>query len=49
MVGEERQRLLLVDLGGGDVVAIVVDAPDPTRFDELVNAAMPVIGSMQFH
>ena len=50
----ERQRLILMDLGKGDVLGIVIDdrndsaAPDASRFDALVAAAMPVIRSFTF-
>jgi hypothetical protein len=43
----ERQRLILLDLGGGDVLGIQIDSVDPSRFDELATAAMPIIES--FH
>src|SRR5262249_59904269 len=29
---QERHRLLLVDIGGGDSVAVVIDSSDPSRF-----------------
>jgi hypothetical protein len=45
----ERQRLLLLDLGDGDILAVVIDSADPDRFNELVDQAMPIIESMTFH
>jgi hypothetical protein len=50
----ERQRLILLDLGKGDVLGILIDdrndsAPsDASRFDALVAAAMPVIQGFTF-
>jgi hypothetical protein len=46
IVGAERGRLILLDLGGGDVLGILIDSGDPARFDELASAAMPIIQSM---
>jgi len=48
MSGSERMRFVFVDIGGGDVVAILVDSSDPSRFDQLASDAMPIIESMQF-
>jgi hypothetical protein len=44
----ERQRLMLVDLGQGDIVAIVVDSSSSARFTELIDAATPIIDSFRF-
>lgn len=44
--GHEQQRLVFVDLGSGKVMLILVDSVDPTRFDQLVADAMPMIGSL---
>ena len=45
----ERQRWIFVDLGQTDVVPdtvlVVIDSSDPTRFDELVSRALPIIES----
>jgi hypothetical protein len=47
--GEERQRLILVDLGEGRVLLIALkDASTPSAFDDLVSAAMPIIESFRF-
>jgi hypothetical protein len=46
--GEERERLVLLDLGDGDVVAIGIWARDQASFDAFVPEAMPVIESFQF-
>ncbi len=49
MSAPERWRLLLLDLGEGDVVAIFIDdSSDPSRFDELVAQAMPIVKSFDF-
>lgn len=47
-VGSERIRVILLDLGQGDVVLIFADAGDGTKFDALVAEAMPIIESMTF-
>jgi hypothetical protein len=44
----ERQRLMLVDLGQGDVVAIVIDSSSSARFSSLVDAAQQIIQSIEF-
>jgi hypothetical protein len=44
----QRERLFLLDLGGGDVVAIAVWTRDQATFDSFVPEAMPVIESMKF-
>jgi hypothetical protein len=43
-----KARLVLLDLGDGDVVLITVRAPDPTRFDGLLAEAMPIVESFRF-
>ena len=48
MAGDEQMRLVFVDIGQGDIVAIWVDSTDPSRFDQLVADAMPIIESMTF-
>jgi len=46
--GTERERLILLDLGGGDVIATVAWARDQATFDAFVQEAMPVIQSFTF-
>ena len=46
--GDERARLILLDLGDGDVVAIAVWTRDQAAFDAFVPEAMRVIESFQF-
>jgi hypothetical protein len=48
LVGRETARIILVDLGHDDVVAIVIDASMPDRFGSLVDAAMPIVDSLHF-
>ena len=48
LVGETRERVILLDLGGGSVVLIAIQSGDPTRFDELVAEAMPIIETFRF-
>jgi hypothetical protein len=42
----EVHRLILVDIGGGELLAIVIDSSDPARFDDLVAASMPIVSSI---
>ena len=44
----ERERLILVDLGSGDVIAIAVWTRDQASFDAFLPEAMPIIESFQF-
>jgi hypothetical protein len=46
--GTERERLILIDLGGGDVIATVVWARDQATFDAFIAEAMPIVQSFQF-
>jgi hypothetical protein len=46
--GAERARVILLDVGEGDVVAIAVWTPDRAAFDAFTPEAMPVIESFQF-
>jgi hypothetical protein len=50
----DRIRLILLDLGGGNVVGIAIEdqndatGADQARFDALVTAAMPIVESFSF-
>jgi hypothetical protein len=46
--GTQRARLLLVDLGDGDVVAAIIEAPDQASFDSFVTGAMSIVTSFTF-
>jgi hypothetical protein len=48
IAGTERQRLILVDLGDGDLLGIRIFARDPGRFAALADEAMPIIQSFRF-
>jgi hypothetical protein len=48
IAGVERERLIVLDLGQGDVIGIRIFSHDPARFDALVAQAMPIIESIQF-
>lgn len=48
LAGPERDRLLLLDLGGGQTVAVIIDSYDAGSFDELVSQAMPIVQSFTF-
>jgi hypothetical protein len=45
---EERERLILLDLGQGDVVGIRIFSRHPAQFDAFVAEAMPIVESFQF-
>jgi hypothetical protein len=45
----ERMRLVFVDLGSGQAVAIsIYDTSSPSQFDALVAEAMPIVESFEF-
>jgi len=44
----ERERLILLDLGGGDVIVIVVWTANQATFDTFIAEAMPIIQSFTF-
>ena len=49
MSAPEKWRLILLDLGDSNVVAIIVDdSSSVSRFDELVTQAMPIVQSFTF-
>lgn len=48
LVGDERLRLILLDLGNDDVVGIVLDSSLPDRFDGLIESARPILQSLRF-
>jgi hypothetical protein len=49
IIAGERLRLIFVDIGGGATISIAIDdSSSPSRFDELVAAAMPVIATFEF-
>jgi hypothetical protein len=48
LMGNERLRVILLDIGEGNVVAIGIDSTYPERFDELVAEAMPIVESFRF-
>jgi len=45
----ERQRVILIDLGGDRTVLVLIDdSSSPSQFDELVAQAMPIVESFEF-
>ena len=48
VMGTERERLILLDLGDGDVLQILVWTRDQAAFDAFLPEAMPVIESFRF-
>jgi hypothetical protein len=48
IMGTERERLILLDLGDGDVLQIVIWTKDQASFDAFVPQAMQVIESFKF-
>lgn len=50
MTATERWRLILVDVAKGRTMAILIDDSSvPSRFDDLVAQAMPIVTSFEFH
>src|SRR5262245_18296722 len=43
-----KERLIVLDIGHGDSVAIEIFSPDSRRFDALVGQAMPIVQSFTF-
>jgi hypothetical protein len=48
IMGTERERLILLDLGDGDVLQILVWTKDQATFDTFIPEAMPIIQSFTF-
>ena len=44
----DKTRIILLDLGDGDVVLIDLVARDPANFDALIDEAMPIVESLTF-
>ncbi len=44
----EHQRLIFLDLGGGDTVLIGIESVYPDRWDALLAEAMPIVESFDF-
>jgi hypothetical protein len=44
----QRERLIVLDIGHGDSVAIEIFAADKSRFDALMASAMPIVDSFVF-
>lgn len=50
MTAAGRWRLILLDVAAGRTMAILIDALDePSRFDDLVAQAMPIVTSFELH
>ncbi len=50
MTAAGRWRLILLDVAKGRTMEILIDALDePSRFDDLVAQAMPIVTSLEFH
>jgi hypothetical protein len=45
----EKQRLILIDAGGGVTTAVIIHVADASRFDTFVSEAMPIVQSMHFN
>jgi hypothetical protein len=43
-----RERLILLDPGAGNLLAIVIETEDGSRFDAFAQAAMPIVQSFRF-
>ena len=46
--GDDRYRLILLDLGQADTALIDIEAVDPASFDSLVAQSMPIIETFHF-
>jgi hypothetical protein len=44
----DKMRIVLLDLGDGDVLLVTITARDPTNFDALIDEAMPIVESLTF-
>ena len=44
----DRMRIILLDLGDGDVLLVTITARDPADFDGLMAETMPIIESLTF-
>ena len=44
----EKQRVIYIEVGGGEVMAVRFESPDAAGFDAFVAAAMPIVQSFQF-
>jgi hypothetical protein len=44
----DKMRIVLLDLGDGDVLLVDLLARDPANFDALVSEAMPIVESLKF-
>ncbi len=44
----DKMRIVLLDLGDGDVMLIDLLARDPANFDALIKEAMPIVESLKF-
>jgi hypothetical protein len=48
LLGSERQRLIYLDLGDGDVLSITIRTANPADFDAFVAEALPIVESLTF-
>ena len=48
LLPNEHLRVIVLDIGQGDTVAIGIDTTYPDRFDQLVKDAMPIVQSFTF-
>jgi hypothetical protein len=48
LYGDARSRCILLDLGAGHNLLVEITAPDKASFDDLVQAAMPIVQSFGF-
>ena len=44
----DKTRIILLDLGDGDVLLIDLLARDPANFDALIDETMPIVESLTF-
>ena len=44
----DKVRIVLLDLGDGDVLLVTITARDPADFDALMDETMPIVESLTF-
>ncbi len=48
IAGKEQMRVVVIDIGGGDLAVAYADSTDPSRFHVLAQDSLPIVSSMVF-
>jgi hypothetical protein len=48
IAGKEQMRVVVIDIGGGDLAVAYADSTDPSRFPVLAQDSLPIISSLVF-